>query len=145
MKSQHGDLAKTLAGKEYEKFLKDYEFRLVLDEDGEYFSCTAVQNNEILLAFTYQMNFGENLAVAELGAPVDATSIAARSNGWSLIGEVWKDAYNELHAAKRELPYPHNLDRQREVALIDHALREFMSKIRSREISVGHPAFRMDA
>ncbi|MFZ5875153.1 MAG: hypothetical protein ACOYXU_01975 [Nitrospirota bacterium] len=145
MKSQHCDLAKTLAGKEYDQFLSDYGFSLALDEDGESFSCTVVRNSEILLAFTYQMNFGENLVVAEIGAPVDVASISSRSNGWSLIGEVWKDAYSEFHAARRELPYPHRLDRKREIALIERALREFMNKVRSKEVSVGHPTFRMDA
>lgn len=143
MKDKEIVLIQTLSGKEYEKFLNDYGFRLVLDENGEYFSCTVVQNSEILLAFTYQMNFGENLVVAELGAPIDAAAIAARSGGWSLIGEVWKDAYKEFHRVKQELPYPHNLDRKDEIALIDRALRLFMSKVLNKEVSIGNPAFRM--
>lgn len=143
MKNQAISLMQTLAGREYEQFLRDYGFCLVLDENGDRFSCTVVENSEILLAFTYQAGFGENLAVAELGAPVNATAIATRSDGWSLIGEVWKEAYEEFHKVKRELPYPHNMDRQHEVAIVDRSLRLFMDKVKNKEISIGSPKFRM--
>jgi hypothetical protein len=138
------DQRETLAGKEYGEFLEEHGFSLVLDKDGDDFSCTVFQSSKMLLAFTYQMGFGENIAVAPHGAPIDAVSIAARTGGWSLIGEVWKEAYRELHAEKNKLPYPHQLDRKHEISLIDNALREFVAKVASKEVAIDHPRFRME-
>lgn len=137
------ELSKTLAGKEYEDFLSGHGFRLISDTDGEFFSCTVFQSRDMLLAFTYQMNFGENLAVAEPGAPVDVECIANRTDGWSLIGEVWADAYTEFHTVKQALPYPHVLDRAREIVLIDRALRIFVEKVRKNEVKISQPVSRL--
>src|SRR5690554_3147496 len=129
MKNLSFDLSQTLAGKEYADFLKSHDFRLVLDEDGDDFLCTVFQNKEILIAFTYQRGFGENLAVAEVGSLVDSAAIKARKDGWSLIGEVWKEAYQSYHKERKKLPYPHELARDQEVLLISQILGTFMEKI----------------
>ena len=139
------ELIDTLAGREYENFLREFGFDLVLDEDGGRFACTVVQNKELLLAFTYEQNMGENIALAELGAPINATSISKRKDGWSLIGEVWKEAYDNYHQKRRMLPYPPKLPRDEEVLVIDKMLRSLISKIRNSEVSIGKPKFRMEA
>lgn len=144
MRDLDTDLFKTLVGKEHAELLKEYDFSLVLDEDGSDFSCTVVQNSEVLIAFTFQRGFGENLAVAEIGSPINASSIADRKNGWSLIGEVWKEAYQEYHKVKKELPYPHEMGREQEAGLVDSIIRAFIAKVRNKEISISQPEYRMD-
>lgn len=144
MKNLSDDLSRTLAGREYSCFLKDYGFSLVLDENGDDFSCTVFQSNEVLIAFTYQRGFGENLAVADVGAPIDAISIRARRDGWSLIGEVWKDAYQNYHEERKKLPYPHELNRDQEVRLITQILSTFMGKVGNKELSISNPEYRMN-
>jgi hypothetical protein len=138
------ELIDTLAGKEYESFLRNYGFDLALDENGTYFSCTVVQSKELLLAFTYQMNMGQNISLAELGAPINAKSISERKNGWSQISEVWDGAWDNFHQKRKLLPYPHELDREEEILVVDETLRTLISKIRNSEVSVSKPNFRME-
>jgi hypothetical protein len=128
-------LSSTLAGREYAGFLKDFGFELVLRHAGDYFSCTVVGSGEVLLAFTYQMNLGENVCVAGIDAPIDPLVIAERSNGWRLIGEVWTDFYCELHTAQAAMPYPSSVDRETQVSFVDRALRTFIAKLRKGEIA----------
>ncbi|MEH6541725.1 hypothetical protein [Halopseudomonas sp.] len=144
MKDLSTGSSETLAGKEYADFLRSHEFGLVLDDDGDDFSCTVFQNKDILIAFTYQRSFGENIAVAGAGSPVAPSSIKARKDGWSLIGEIWKDAYQDYHAERKKLPYPHKLSRDRETILIVQLLGAFMEKLDSKELSIRHPKYRMD-
>lgn len=143
MKNLCISLSDTLAGKEYAEFLTGYNFSLALDEDGEDFSCTVFQNDCILIAFTYERGFGENISVAEVGSPVDPPSIRARQGGWSLIGEVWEDFYTNYHKVRRELPYPHELTRKQEAILIGEALNSFMLMVKNNEASIGDPKYRM--
>jgi len=144
MKDSKQGRDKVLAEREYCEFLEGFGFRLILDQDSGFFSCTAFENSDILLAFTYQVSFGENIVVADLGSPVTLSDIANRSSGWSLIGEVWIDFYRDFHSERKRLPYPHKISRQREIEIIDHSLREFMCKVRRKEVSIGSPDFRMD-
>ncbi|QLG88111.1 hypothetical protein HQ393_07490 [Chitinibacter bivalviorum] len=134
----------TLAGREYAEFLNNHGFILVMDENGDDFSCTVFQSEDILIAFTYQQDLGENLTVAEAGSPLNQTSIKKRQDGWSLIGEVWKDVYQNYHKARKEIPYPHALSREQEIALISDALNSFMTMIVNKEVSIGHPKYRMN-
>lgn len=144
MKDLSVDLSETLAGKEYADFLKSHEFRLVLDENGDDFSCTVFQSKDVLIAFTYQQGFGENLAVAEVGSPVNSSSIKARKDGWSLIGEVWKEAYQNYHKERKKLPYPHELGKDQEILLVNQILSAFMEKVGSKELSISNPKFRIE-
>ena len=144
MKDSAIGLSDTLAGKEYAGFLNSHGFRLVLDENGDDFSCTVFRSGNILIAFTYQREFGENLAVAEAGSPIDPASIAARKDGWSLIGEVWKEAYQDYHKVRKQLPYPHELKREQEIELVTEILSAFMDKIANNEISISNPRYRMN-
>jgi len=136
-------LSDTLAGKEYKQFLEKHNFHLVLDEDGDSFSSTVFQNDVMLIAFTYQRGFGENIAVAEIGAPVEQSAIETRKNGWSLIGEVWKEAYQNFHRVRKEQPYPHELSREKEIALIEELLNSFISLIENKTVEIGKPKYRM--
>lgn len=137
-------LSSTLAGKEYSGFLNRHGFSFVFDENGDDFSCTVFRSGDILIAFTYQRGLGENLAVAEAGSPIDPASIQARKDGWSLIAEVWKEAYQNYHKTRKELPYPHELSREQEVALISETLSAFMAKVGKKEISISNPRYRMN-
>lgn len=143
MKDLTVNLSETLAGREYAGFLKSHGFSSILDENGDDFSCTVFQSDEVLIAFTYQRGFGENLAVAEAGSPIDPASIKARKDGWSLIGEVWKEAYQNYHKVRKELPYPHELSREQEVVLINQLLSSFMVKVGKNEVSIRNPKYRM--
>lgn len=133
----------TLAEKEYGQFLSDNYFQLVADLDEGAFACSVFQNQDMLLAFTYQMGFGENLAIATLGSPVNVEAISQRMHGWNLIGELWPDAYRELHAEKKKIPYPHQLNREMEIALVAKALRDFVDKIRGGQIDIARPISRI--
>lgn len=145
MKKLDIDQSKSLAEREHEKFLTEYGFKLALKENREVSHYTVFQNKEILLAFTFRYRDGENLAVAELGSPVNADSIAARKDGWSLISEVWEGASDEYNEEVRKLPGGDIPDRQLKIKLVDRRLRTFMDKVRSGEVSVSHPKYRMEA
>lgn len=144
MKDSAIGVSDTLAGKEYAGFLNSHGFRLVLDENGDDFSCTVFLRGDILIAFTYQRGFGENLAVAEAGSPIDPASIAVRKDGWSLIGEVWKEAYQDYHKIRKQSPYPHQLNKEQEIKLVTEILSTFMEKVSNNEISISDPGYRMN-
>lgn len=135
----------TLAEQEYGSFLSDFGFSLIHDENGDRFSYTAFQNKEIILAFTYQMGIGENIAIAELGAPVSAEAIANRTNGWHLVGEFWGGFYDEFHQARERNPYPYRLARDKKVEIFDRALRALMGMLRVGDISISAPQNLIDS
>jgi hypothetical protein len=118
-----------LASVEFAQFLGDYGFDLVMDVDDPAISYTVFGNSDFLIAFTYQQNDGENIAVSPRGSPINTSAISSRSYGWQPIGGVLPDFWSAFHQACQALPYPHRLVRSQETFLIDAALRRFMQSL----------------
>lgn len=136
MATTNFEMAQTLAEREYGAFLNEYGFRLVLDHESELFSCTAFSNEKIQLAFTYTAHDGENLTIATANSPMTPDNIKNRTDGWRLVGGVWCNFYEEFHKERKELPYPHRLERCLEIQIIDRALRTLVVMIDSGEVRV---------
>ncbi|MUV14737.1 hypothetical protein [Noviluteimonas gilva] len=142
-------VTQTWFGARYAGFLFDHGFQVAAINTAEVAwhgaEVEVFQSQEVMLASTVLRHDGWTVLVAVPGSTMDADAILDRSEGWSLISEVWIDFYQRTSEARHQLPYPHALPEERERALFDQTFREFLRLVRSGELSIDAPRHRLEA